>query len=163
MIRRNSSWGILTFLVVASILVACGAYYFVESGIYRASELGARVLNGLVILAILGWGMVTWLVRRLTVGKLPKLPMNSPVVFVFGIFRLVLLVAIVLSGISWLVALAFGLNGDQAFPEAFVLLVVSAALSGIIGGGIINLMLALNLIQTLRPVDTSQIESDLQL
>ena len=151
---RNFSWGILTFLVVASILVACGAYYLVEAGIYRASELGARILNGLVIVAILGWSMVTWLVRRLTVGKLPKLSTKSPAVLIFGIFRLVLLVAIILSGISWLVALAFGLNGDQDFPEAFVLLVVSSALSSIIGGGIINLMLALNLIQ---------IESDLQL
>ena len=159
---RIKSLSILTAIVAASGSLTVGAYFLVSSGIYRASELGAHVINGPVIVAILGWGLATWLVRILVVGKRPKLPAHRLPILIFGLFRLMLLVATMLAGICWIVALAVGLKFGQDLLEAFVILIVSSALIGIVGGGIINALLTFKLIPINLTVSTSRSDSDLQ-
>ena len=159
---RKKSWSILAVFVLASFSLTVATYFLVAEGVYRASEIGTRVSNGLLIIVILAWGSFAWLVRVLVIGRRPKLTTNSLAILVFGILRLVLLVASVLAGICWLIALALGLEFAQDLLESFVILVVLSALIGIVGGGIIDVLLTLKLIPIGGTVSTTQTGSDLK-
>jgi hypothetical protein len=132
----------LAFVIVGAILLAGGALSLAVTERDPAIFLFQHVLTIRVIAVILIWNLLAWSARRLIVGKLPELRLNSLTALVWGGSRVAFVIATVTVLVGWLIALALGLEIATAFIRAVVLLVVAMAFTGIIGGAFLNLRLA---------------------
>ena len=132
----------LAFIIVGGILLAGGALFLTLTRGDAASSLFQHVLTIQVIAVLLAWFLLAWSARRLIVGKLSKLRLNSLTAFIWGGSRVSFLIATLTVMVGWLSALALGLEIATAFLRAVVLLVVATAFTGIIGGAFLNSVLA---------------------
>jgi len=141
MSTRPSAKLTLALVIAGALLLAGGALYLAITEGDPVSPLFRHVLTLEVMGTFLVWFTVAWAARRFTVGKLPRLQLNSAGV-IWGGSRVALLIATVLLMIGWLAALAFGLAVQIAFVRAVLLLVVVTAFTGMAGGAFLNSMLA---------------------
>lgn len=95
-------------------------------------------ITGLTVLGVLVWAVASLTARRLFVGKFPSEIVKSRVLILWGGFRFVLLLAIVLDLVIWLVSVALGLEMSNTFLRGLVLLIVFSAFLGIAGGAFLN-------------------------
>jgi hypothetical protein len=107
-------------------------------------------LTGEVLLIVIVWCPLAWLVRRLIIGKLPKIGVGSPMAVAWGASRFTLFIATMLLLLGSLVFLAVGTNLGPAFFRAFISLVVLTAFTGIVGGAARNTVLVLKALETPR-------------
>lgn len=131
---------LLTLVIVAGLLIAGGAVLLTTqadpiSGLFR-HVLTVEVIAGLVV-----WNLLAWAARRVTVGKSPKMPLNSTATFVWGGFRVALFIATVTLLVCWVTALLIGFVLEAAFIKAVVLLLLVTAFTGITAGAFLNSML----------------------
>lgn len=133
----------LALVIVGAILLSGGSLFLTFTRGDPASSLFQHVLTIQVIGVLLVWFLLASAARRLTVGKSPKISVNSWATLIWGGSRVSLLLAtlIVLSG--WLIALALGLDIATPLIRAVVLLAVVTAFTGIIGGAFLNSVLAI--------------------
>ena len=133
----------LAVVIFGAILLACGALSLSVTERDPAASLFQHVLTIKVIAVILIWNLLAWSARRLIVGKLPELRMNSLMALIWGGSRVAFLIATVAALVGWLIALALGLEIATALIRAVVLLAVAMAFTGMIGGAFLNSMLAI--------------------
>jgi hypothetical protein len=131
---------VLTLVIVAGLLVAgCAVLLTTQadpiSGLFR-HVFALEGIAGLVV-----WNLLAWAVRRVTVGRSPKMPLNSTATFVWGGFRVTLFIATVTLVACWMTALLMGLILETAFIKAAVLLVLVTAFTRITAGAFLNSML----------------------
>ena len=96
------------------------------------------VANIQAILVLIVWAALSWAVRRLVVGIVEDEPTNSLALFMWGGFRVCLLIATVVLLLGWLIALAVGHALQPALLQAVVLIVVVTAVTGMIGTAAAN-------------------------
>ena len=132
----------LALVLLAALLIASGALFLT---IDRGDVLGPLFRYGpaiQVIAMLFVWSLLAWSARRLIVGKLPTLALNSWAALIWAGSRVALLFAIISVMAGWLIALVLGLEVETAFARAIVLLVVVTALTGMISGAFLNSFLA---------------------
>jgi hypothetical protein len=95
-----------------------------------------------LMLALFVWALLAGAARRLTVGKLPTVSVNSRAVFFWGASRFALLMAVVLVLAISLVSFAIGLEIAGALLRGSVLLIVVTGFTGLGGGAFLNSALA---------------------
>ncbi len=134
---------VLALVISVALLLASGALLLTFTQGDSVSPLFGHVLTVQVILALVVWSLVAWGVRRLVIGKLPKMRLNSRAAFIWGGFRVALLIATVTLMVCWFAALALGLAAETAIVRAVVLLLVVTAFTGITAGASFNSMLVL--------------------
>jgi hypothetical protein len=128
---------VLTLVIVAGLLIAGGAVLLTTQG-DPINGLFRHVLTVEVIAGLLVWNLLAWAARRATVGKLPKMQLNSTATFIWGGFRVALFVATVTLLVCWVTALVIGLAVETAFIKAVVLLLLVTAFTGITAGAFLN-------------------------
>ena len=101
----------------------------------------SQLLTIQVLLGLVVWALLALTARRLMVGKVDNMPKTSIAIFLWGGFRVALLVATVTAIVCWLAALALGLEIATAFLRALVLILVVTAFTGMFGGAFFNTML----------------------
>lgn len=131
---------VLAALVAGALLLAASALGLTATG---GNAVFGYVANIQAILAIIAWAALAWLARRLVVGRIEDKPSDSLALFMWGGFRVCLLLATVVLLVGWLIGLAMGHALQPALLQAVVLMVVVTAVTGIIGTATVNSWLAI--------------------
>jgi len=129
-----------TIVIAAGLLIAGGAVLLTMqrdpiNGLFR------HALTVEIIAGLLAWNLIAWAARRVTIGKLPKMRLNSTATFVWGGFRVALFVATVALLVCWVTALVIGLAVETMIVKAVLLLFLVTAFTGITAGAFLNSML----------------------
>lgn len=131
---------VLAALVAGALLLAISALGLTAS---LGNTAFSYVANIQAILVIVAWAALAWAARRLVVGKIEDKSPRSLALFMWGGFRVCLLLATLGLLVGWLIALAIGHALQPALLQAVVLMVVVTAVTGIIGTAIVNSWLAI--------------------
>lgn len=136
--NRRQARLVLLLIAPGGLAIAVAAVWLAITFHDPAGALFRQVLIIPALGALLAWFALASGARRYTVGKLPRLRMNSPAALVWGGFRVALLIASVLVLVGWLGALALGVELASAFIGGFVLLAFLTVVTGLAGGAFIN-------------------------
>lgn len=129
-----------TLVIIAGLLLASGSAFLAMQG-DPTSPLFGNVLTVPVIVGLVVWSVLAWAARRMTLGKLPRMRLNSTVTFVWGGFRVALFIAAVTLMVCWLAALALGVTIETAFVRALVLVLLVTVFTSIAAGAFFYSML----------------------
>ena len=129
-----------TLVVIAGLLLASGAAFLAMHG-DPTSPLFGNVLTVRVIVGLVVWSVLAWAARRVTLGRLPKMRLNSTATLVWGGFRVALFIAAVTLMVSWLLALALGGGVETTLVRALVLVLLVTFFTSIAAGAFFNSML----------------------
>lgn len=132
---------VLAVLVAGALLLAASTVGLTATG---GNTVFGYLANIQAILVIIAWAALAWAARRLAVGRIEDKPSNSMAVFMWGGFRVCLLLATVALLVGWLIALAIGHALQPALLQAVVLMVVVTAVTGIIGTAAVNSWLVIS-------------------
>ena len=130
-------------VVASGIILAAIALFVTEKLGDATSVLFDQLLPIPAIGVLLLWAVIAWVARRALYDQPPDLTLHSRGILVWVGSRISLLVATVLLLIPWIIALATGHDAMPTLLRAFILVLVVTALTGIIGGAVLNSALAI--------------------
>ena len=130
---------VLSVLVAGALLLAGSAFALTAT---TGNTVFGYLANIKAILVLIVWAALSWAARRLIVGIVDDEPTNSLALYMWGGFRVCLLLATIVLLLSWPIALAIGHALQPALLQAVVLMVVVTAVTGIIGTATANSWLA---------------------
>lgn len=130
---------VLAALIAGALALSGGAVALTATG---GDAAFGYIANIQFIIIVLAWAMLALAARWLVVGKVGEIASDSSAMLIWGGFRVCLLLAVVALLLGWVIALALGHDVRRLLLQAVVLMVVVAAVTGIIGGAAINSWLA---------------------
>lgn len=128
---------IFAFVAAGGVLIAGSAFLLVRA-LTDPVGLFFRQVPGPIILALCGWFVLAWTLRRIFCGPIPRNSAPSMLAFVFFGFQVSLLISVLILIVWCLGALAFDTTMRTTVVMALVSTLVFAAITGVAASAIVN-------------------------